>query len=248
MSGYAPIVGAFSALAVPAIILLFTLHGPFTPHVASLITFAAGLLIVSMLTSLMGAIGLAAIGAETELTANIPASVMFIAVSVVISVVNILAAFEALSAIYLSHSTSLFVIITAAGGVVGIYFLGFAIGDSWHTGPTAPEDREPWLHEQWIKSHRQAQRSSDLGGLLGMGPIVLGAILRLCSVSVFPTPAAINSIVGVGLGLAIIGTMLGNYRTSHPVEGIEKGLRRWEAYGSIASVSLYILVLLIFMP
>jgi hypothetical protein len=267
-ASYAPIVGAFGALAVPAIILLFGL--PRHPHAPTLITLAAGLLIVSMIASLIGSIGLAAIGAETKTTANIPASVMFVGVSVVVSAVNILAAFEVLAAIYLPLSRNLFAIIAGAGGAIGVFFLGFAIGDSWHTtpgkhpsavrtegGPQA-ESHGLWIRlwsnlwvpgdKPWLTSHKQAQRLSDIIGLAGVVPILLGIILRLGSVTVFPKLEAVNWIVGAGLALAVVGAMWGNYRTIHPTDEPETELRPWEAYGSIFSVSLYTLILLIFMP
>lgn len=252
VASYAPIIGAFGALSVPAIILLltvvFTVAKPLSTHNASLVTFSAGLLIVAMIASLIGSIGLAAIGAETEPTGNAPAAVMFIGVSVVVSIVNILAAFEALIAIYLPTSKTLFAVIVGTFGVVGSYFLSFAIGDSWYTGPVVNWERSLWQRDQWIKSKKKALRHSDIGGLVGITIIAPGIILRLFQVTISPTPAIINGLVGAGLALALLGTLMGNRRISHPAEGVDKGLRPWEAYSSISAAAVYVLVLMIFMP
>lgn len=247
-AAYAPIVGTFGALAVPAIILLFTLPKPSGHHAVSLITLVAGLLIVSTIASLVGAVGLAAMGAETELTGNIPAAVMFVAVAVVVSFVNVLAAFEVLIEIYFPQSGGLFKVIVAVGGIIGANFLSFAIGDSWHTGPTDPVERKLWLSDQWIKTQRQAQRKADIGGLAGAVPVTLAIILRLFCLSVSPGPIAIDCLVGSGLCLATLGTLLGNRRASHTVDGIDKGLRPWEAFTSIFSLTMYVVFLLVFLP
>ena len=247
-AAYAPIVGTFGALAVPAIILLFTVPRPATAYNVSLITLTAGLLIVSTIASLIGAVSFAAIGAETELTGNIPAAVMFIAVSVVISFVNVMAAFEVLIEIYFPQSGGLFKVIVAVGGIIGVNLLSFAIGDSWHTGPVNPTERTFWLCSQWIQSKQQAQKTADIGGLVGAVPIAMAAIFRLFIFSVSPTPVSIDCLVGSGLGLAVLGTLQGNRRTSHPADGIETGLRPWEALTSILSLTAYVVVLLIFLP
>src|SRR6185312_16060264 len=102
-------------LAVPAITVLFTTSKGGNE---TLITLAAGLLVVAMLGSLTGSVALAAVGAEEDETANLPAAVMFIAVPVVISMVSVLAAFEILAKIYLPESKTLFAVITGVGGVV----------------------------------------------------------------------------------------------------------------------------------
>jgi hypothetical protein len=46
--GYAPIIGALGALAVPGIVIIFTIPTKPTPHQVQLMTLAAGLLIVSV--------------------------------------------------------------------------------------------------------------------------------------------------------------------------------------------------------
>lgn len=103
-AAFAPIVGALGALAVPAIIVLFTSRQESVASRGPFLSLAAGLLIVAMIGSLTGALGLAAIGAEQDLTANLVPATMFLLMPVVISIVAILAAFEVLAALYLPES------------------------------------------------------------------------------------------------------------------------------------------------
>ena len=114
--------------------MLFAVPGHHSHDEAQLITLAAGFLITSVIASLIGSVSLAGIAAEQELTANIPGAVMFVAVPVVISIIDTLAAFAVLSAIFLPSSKTLFGLIAGAGGACGVFFTAFAIGDSWHTG------------------------------------------------------------------------------------------------------------------
>ncbi|MGI5359757.1 hypothetical protein ACQI4E_31285 [Streptomyces sp. CA-252508] len=112
-AAYAPIVGSFGALSVPATIVLFTTAGSGD---TTLVSLAAGLLVVAMIGSLTGSIALAAIGAEVDETANLPAAVMFVAVPVVVSLVSVLSAFATLAAIHLPTQKTLFAVIAGVGG------------------------------------------------------------------------------------------------------------------------------------
>ena len=250
-AGYAPIVGTFGALAVPAIIVLFTVPKPLVAHRVAFITLAAGLLIVGMIGSLIGSIGLAAIGAEREATPNLPPAIMYLAVPVVVSIVAILGAFEVLSAIYLPESTTLFAVIAGAGGLSCVFFTAFAIGDSWKAGPTDPLIRKDWCPKQWVavRTPEAAYKWQAIVSVVSSVPIFLGMALRLFDIHFTPTLAAANWLVGSGLVLAMIGTYLGNTRTAHPYEGeAEKGLQKREAFGTTLTLSFYILALLIFLP
>ena len=148
---------------------------------------------------------------------------MFIAVPAAISIVNILAAFEVLSAIYLPHSTTLFTLIVAVGGASSVFFTCFAIGDSWYSGPTEPLTRKLWLDQQWIKTRPQGYELTYRVALVATSPIAVGVILRLCHVSVRPTTGVINWIVFFGLALAISGTYLSARRAQHHDRVIEDG-------------------------
>lgn len=247
-AGYAPIIGTFGALAVPAIIVLFTVPSAQTAHKAPYIALAGGLLIVGMIGSLTGAIGMAGIGAEDDATANLPPATMFMGVPVLVSLVAILAAFEVLAAIYLPDSKTLFAVITGFGGLAGVFFIALTIGDSWHSGPTDRYDRDLWLRGQWIKGHADAYRWANIFAATSSGPAVLGIILRLCGVDVAPSTPVVDWIVGSGFALAMAGTFLGVLRTAHPSDGDQKGLRKWEACATTVVPSFYILALMIFLP
>lgn len=247
-AGYAPIVGAFGALAVPAIIVLFTVPPAPTARTTPFIALAAGLLTVALIGSLTSSIGLAAIGAEQDATANLPPAIMYMSIPVVLSIVAVLAAFEALAAIYLPESKTLFALIAGAAGLSGVFFTAFAIGDSWHTGPTDANDRMRWLPTQWLQSHTQAYKAAVVVAGVSAVPALLGMILRLSGVAVAPTAAGMNWLIGFGFVLAMAGTFLGVARTAHPVNGVQKGLRCYEALGTTLATSLYVLVLMMFLP
>lgn len=246
--GYAPIVGALGALAVPGIIVLFTVPTKPSRDTALLITLAAGLLIVSVIGSLIGSISLAGVAAEQELTANIPPAVMCVAVPVVISIIDTLAAFEVLSAIYLPHSKTLFALIAGAGGACGVFFTAFAVGDSWHAGPTDEADRERYIRKPWIRSHEEAYRKTTEVALVSLVPIVLGMFLRGFHVTVPVSSSIVNWMVGTGLVLSIAGVLAGNNRTAHPPTGIQIPLQPWEAYGTTLILGLYVLAFMILLP
>src|SRR5882757_6325916 len=141
-AAYAPIVGAFGALAIPTVTVLFTASKP--PHADKLVVLACGLLVIATIGSLAGSIGLAAIGAERDQTANLPAAVMYTAVPVVISLLAVLASFEVLAAVYLPHEKELFAVTTGVGGLLGTFFTSFAVGDSWQSGPSDPVLKATW--------------------------------------------------------------------------------------------------------
>jgi hypothetical protein len=72
-----------------------------------------------MIGSFAGSLGLAAIGAEEDSTANLVPATLFLHVSVMLSVVVVLAAFEVLAALYLPESKTLLALITATAGLIG---------------------------------------------------------------------------------------------------------------------------------
>lgn len=246
-AAYAPIVGAFGALAIPTVTVLFTASKP--PHSDKLVVLACGLLVIATIGSLTGSIGLAAIGAERDHTANLPPAVMYTAVPVVISLLAVLASFEVLAAVYLPHEKGLFAITTGAGGLAGTFFTSFAITDSWQSGPSDPAVKDTWRTTQWIKSKEDAQRQGDRVALVSSAPVIAGVVLRLCGVHLGISPTGVNWLVGSGLLLAMAGTFGGVQRTKHAMEDSDQqALREWEAYLTTVSVGLYTLTVLIFLP
>ncbi|MFE9404022.1 hypothetical protein ACFYNY_19870 [Streptomyces sp. NPDC006530] len=246
-AAYAPIVGAFGALAIPTVTVLFTANKDSVPD--KFVVLACGLLVVATIGSLTGSIGLAAIGAERDQTANLPAAVMYMAVPVAISVVSVLASFEVLAAIYLEQQKGLFAITTGVGGLTATYFTSFAVADSWKSGPTDADLKAEWSVTQWIKSKEVAYRKADLVSATSALPVVAGLVLRLCSIHWGLTSTGANCLVGAGLVLSMAGTFAGVQRTKHAMHDSEqKGIRPWEAYSTSAGVGLYTLALLMFLP
>jgi hypothetical protein len=58
----------------------------------------------------------------------------------------------------------------------------------------------------------------------------------------------VYALVGAGLALAMIGTFLGVQRTMHPLDGDQRGVRRYEAYGTAFAAGLYTLAVLVLVP
>ncbi len=247
-AGYAPIIGAFGALAVPAIIVLFTVPPKPSTYLAPFITLAAGLLIVAMIGSFTGAIGMAAIGAERDPTANLVPATLLVAIPVVLSFVAVLGAFEVLASVYLPASKLLFALITAAGGLSGVFFMSFAVGDAWASGPTDVGEREVWLPTQWLRSQDQSYRQANFVAATSVVPVLTGVIVRVVGVKVVPSTLGVDWLLGAALALALVGGFWGIFRTQHASDGLQKGLRPYEAYTSTLAVSLYVLTLMIFLP
>jgi hypothetical protein len=247
-AAFAPIVGAFSALAVTAIVVLFTVPPQQSTYRAPFVALAAGLLVIAMISSFAGSFGLAAIGAESDSTANLVPSMMFMHASVMISLVLVLAAFEVLAAIYLPESKTLLALITAAGGLYGCLRCSFGVSDAWGPGPGDPNEKLSWLQNQWIKSHAQAYKSTSRVMLVSAIPIAIGVILRSLGVEGVPSTGSANWLVGIGFALTMTLNILGLFRSRHPVNRIQRGLRRIEGFAIPLSIGLYVLVLMIFLP
>lgn len=248
-SAYAPIVGSFGALAVTAVVVVFTV--PSDENRTS-IALATGLLAVGFFGSMLGAFGLAAVGAERDPTANLAAGVTYLSIPVVVSIVSVLGAFEVLASIYVSESAGLFCAITGAGGAFGILMSAFAIADCTGLHPTtmfrAEFDR--WLARQWITTRQEAIRTSDVVAATCLAPLVVGFVLRFAfGVEVSLGHNGVNWLIGLGIGLCLAGSIAGLRRTTHPASGNEQvALRWWEAWLPCIAISGYTLGLLLTLP
>ncbi|MFD8306048.1 hypothetical protein ACFV29_27455 [Streptomyces sp. NPDC059690] len=245
-AAYAPIVGAFGALAVPTVTVLFTSAHP---GKKILVTLATGLLVVAIIASLTGSVGLAAIGAERDETANLPPAVMYLAVAIVVEIVSVLAAFEVLAAIHVRSARPLFASITAVGGLAGVYFTSFAVGDSHGTGPRHPRIRRAWVKEQWVQDQKDAYAKANRLAAIGSVPIFAAVLVRIFIGHFKPNNGSVYTLVGVGLALAMAGVFLGVQRTAHALTNEDqKGLRGYEAYSTTVAASLYTAALILFLP
>ena len=247
-ASYAPIVGAFGALAVTAIVVVFTVASDAS---RVLIALATGLLVVGVFGSVMGSFGLAAIGAERDRTANIVPSIMFIAIPVAISIIAILGAFEVLARIYAPDAVPLFAFITGVGGVFAIWLNALGIGDATGFHPTTmtPQELDEWRGRQWLKSRRDAYRAANIIGGISVVPAIVGTVIRMSGVNVGLSQTEVNVIVGSAIGLTVVGTFLGLNRTKHPETGNDQqSLRCWEAWATPLAIGIYVLFLMIALP
>ncbi|GHF75533.1 hypothetical protein GCM10018790_61770 [Kitasatospora xanthocidica] len=239
-AGYAQIVGVFGALAVPAIVFLFTSLSSVTPPGFVVdrgrVALAAGLLVVAMIGSLAGAIGLASVGGEEAETPNLPAAIMFVGVSAVVSLVTMLGAFEVMASVYLAEQKKLFQVIVWIGGLVGVFFVSCAVGDSWIDGPAASGS--------WVAGQKAAYRKSLWLAVTALGVVVAGILIRYIGKVTIPTSA--NWPVWVGLGVAVLALGWGVGRSQHSRS--PKALRWWEAYGTVVFACAYVVVLAMSLP
>ena len=247
--GYAPIIGALGALAVPGLVVLFTVPAKHSHYDTQLIALAAGLLIIAVIGSLISSISLASIAAERELTANIPGAIMQIAVPAAISIIDILAAFEVLAAVYLPLSKTLFALIAGAGGACCAFFTAFTVGDSWYAGPKNPDDREKYIRRPWwADTHKKAYKNANKVTLTSLPPIILGMLLRGLQITVPVSDFSIEFMIWTGLVFSIAGAIAGNRRMYHDPSGIQIPLQPWEAYGTTIVIGGYVFVLMLLLP
>lgn len=249
-TAYAPIVGAFGALAVTAIVVVFTVSSS-KQAPEPMVALCTGLLVIGVFGSLLGSFGLAALGAEKDPTANVAPAIMFVAIPVVLSIVAIFGAFEVLAAIYIPESKTLFAVVTGLAGLFGIVFNAFSVGDSQALHPTdmSPQDFDSWIGRQWIKDRAMAYKMTNRVLLLTTPPAVIGVLLRIFGAKETLTQDGVNWVVGIGVVLSLLGTYLSVNRTRHPTTGNEQiGVKRWEPFVSNAAISLYTLALMVVLP
>lgn len=249
-AGYAPIVASFGALAVTAIVVVFTIPpGLTTPDNVTLTT---GLLAMVVFASFLGSFGLAAVGAEDDPTANLPATVMFMAIPVAVAFVGVLGAFEALAATFVPESTTLFALITCAGGATAVMFSAYVVGDSWSMHPTTMRDPaifQAWRKQQWIQNQKHANDQSNLIVLGGMVPLIISVILRFAKAHLDVGLAGINIVVGAGIVSSMLATGYALNRARHPDQGNDQiGIKQWEAWTSTLTISFYTSGLVLILP
>jgi hypothetical protein len=165
-AGYSVVVGAFGALAVPAIVLVFTAPPTHVANAQTLEVFATGLLVTGMFGSLLGAIAFAYLAAERDPIAALAPAIVFAAVPVSVSFSSILGAFEVLAVLYQPSAKGLFAITVAAGGLFGVIYSSLAVIHSVTLGPTDEAIRQEWLPRQ-TDSDTAGRQESSLGDSTG---------------------------------------------------------------------------------
>ncbi|WP_142144406.1 hypothetical protein [Streptomyces sp. SLBN-31] len=235
-------------MAVPAVVVVFVNLTDAQRH-SPAAAFAAGLLVVTVIASIIGAISLAAIGGESSLTPNLTSAVMFAAVPVVIALVDVVAAFELLSSLALPDARLLLQLITGASGALGVFFTALALGDSWATHPAHSPNYEEWKEDEWIRSQEEADKAALWVAGLGVLPVTIGTALRVfAGLRVTASVTTANSIILCGLALSVAATVASALRTHHPERVPSRGPRPEEAYVTTLATSTYAAILLIFLP
>jgi hypothetical protein len=242
-------VGLFGSLSVPAIVVVFTVPTPVLAENGARTAFAIGLLVIGMFGSILGAVGLAAIGAERDPTANLAVAIMLIAIPTVLSIAAVLAAFEVLAVLYVPDARMIFTLITGAGGIFGLLFNAYSVSDSVGLGPKDPEEHELWLKTQWLTSRANAYRWGQRVAIYTALPLAVATVLKVViDFRVSLNATGINILIGIGILLTLLGTFLSVGRTAHPVNGPQMGVRPIEAFGTNIVISLYVTALIICLP
>jgi hypothetical protein len=248
-AGYSVVVGAFGALAVPAIVLVFTAPPAHVANAQTLEAFATGLLVTGMFGSLLGAIAFAYLAAERDPIAALAPAIVFAAVPVSVSFSSILGAFEVLAVLYQPSAKGLFAITVAAGGLFGVIYSSLAVIHSVTLGPTDEVIRQEWLPRQPIRTQQDAKRAAMVIALVGVLPIVVSVAMRIAEIHVRPTTATVNAVIGIAIALTIVGPLLAVSRTATlPTAAQQKALRPVEIYWTNLVMSGFVLLMLVALP
>lgn len=245
-AGYSPIIGTFGALSIPAIFLLFN-QDVVVKEGPTFTVFAIGMLIVSLLGTMFGAIGLAAIAAETEPTANIAPAIMSISVSISVGLATLFAGIAVVANEFVPEADWLFLALVAITGMAGAFLTAAAIPDSVGLGP---EKGSPlWAVYPWIDSGEKAVRhfliAASVAAVIDAGALTV----RLSTRASVPLSVAFVSWVIVGsVGLVLTGMVYAVIRTAHDTKGMQTGLRRAEAYVTTIVGAGYAAFILFILP
>jgi hypothetical protein len=241
-AAYAPIVGAIGGFVVPAVVLVFEIASRHTlvhgGRSEVLLGRATALLVLGLIACLLGAFAFGAIGAERKTTPSLIAAILYAGVGTAIGVVAIMAAFEALAALYLEEARDLFAGITIGAALAGVMLVALVLGDAW-SAPPAPG---------WLKTRRAcnrwAQRSSLAAGL----PVVAAGTLYFAGIRIAAEGAALHVIVAAGIGLSIAASLGSMFRTVRGDDGGDRPLEKREVVGGMGLLTVYLVALVLLMP
>jgi hypothetical protein len=243
---YAVILGSVGGFVVPSIVLLFT-QIPDTPRARSLLPLAVGLLAVALIACLLGAFGLAAIGAERQLTANLAASGFFAGAGAAVGILAMLASFEVLAAIYLPSARSLFITVVAAACLASTMFVAFSGGDAWLAETTESEDPE-WRATQWLATQERADWWAMRLTAGAWAIIGIAGAARLIGLSLALGTTGVHLFVGGALLLTTSAGIASVLRTHHPAHGKHTGTKDVEAFAAVGLVAVYCALLIECLP
>lgn len=223
--GYAQILSTFGALAIPSIIVVFTLRGDH-PLTADQELKIVGYLCLTIIGSVGSAFGFAALAAERERTPNLAPAIMAVSFPATVTFVTLFSAVAVLVEHYLHTSGPVFVGLVAVSGILGIYLTAATLVDSvFFVRNPALQRNQQWPHDV----DHAARHFWRLSGT-GIVVVVLAVILRLqdwyllnsaTAFSVYLPVVAVAVIVAVGFGVS---------RAQHDKNGQSDGTGPVEAY------------------
>lgn len=196
------------------------------------------MLVLGLIACLLGAFALAAIGAERELTADLPAASLYAGAATSIEVVAIMAAFEALATIYLPDTKSLFALMAAGAAIASAVLVSLVLGDAWIS---APEDH-------WLGSQRAGVYWGSVTSAVSAATLIGGTVLYFAGIKVAINDQATHWFVGVGMGLALASGLGSMFRTMHSVDGKHRAIAKGEAFAVLGGLVTYLSVLVLCMP
>lgn len=241
--GYAPILGGIGSFVVTAVTVVFTVQ----PRGAdpALLAYTIGLLVVGLIGCLTGAFVFAAIGAERQLTPNLPAAALYAGASSAVGVVAILAAFEGLAALYLPEAKSLFAMITVGMEVGAVVLVALVLGDAW-VAPADPGSLSSGQH--WLGTRQDAYSAGLKAAVATALAVLVGGVLHFVNVRIALGSAGVHIFIGAGIVLTVGGALLGMFRTTH-TPGIHRvGIHRMEAIIVLSGLAAYLIVLMLCLP
>jgi len=236
--------GSIAGFVVPSVLVVFSVtHQEEARHKMEL-TFATGLLVLSLLGCLASAFAFAAIAGEKKLTANLPAAAMLVGIGTIVSVASILGAFVCFAHIYISTAVGFFLAITAGGGITGGIFNAFAVVDDWEIRRS-----EEMPLSRWLVSRKKATEYATAFAILSTIPMALGLGLALLGLHVTLSTREVTWFIAAGIVIVIVAIIGGVIRTIHPTTGEhDKGVEPVEVWVAQLVTGLYVGAMLIFLP
>jgi len=243
-AAYAPIVGAIGGFVVPAVVLVFDIasrhHVAHGGRTEALLGAATAFLVLGLISCLLGAFALAAIGAERSTTPSLIAAVLHAGAGTAVGVVAILAAFEALAALFFGDAELPFAAITVGAAVAGVVLVALVLGDAWST-PVPGED-------YWLTTRRQCNHWAIIFSVAGCVPVLGSAVAHFSRVGLHAEGAVLSVLVVSGICIAMAAGLGSMFRTVRGDDGHERPLERREVIVTVAVLAAYLSALILTMP
>lgn len=235
-AAYAPIIGGVASFVVTAVVLVFEIvsshHGS-----ATAMGRAASLLALGLISCLLGAFAFAAIGAERNVTPELPAASMYAGAATAIGVVAIIAAFDVLASVYLRDTETLFAVMTGGTAIAAAVLVALVLGDVWINAPDG----------HWLADQSKGYFWGSLASALVTTVLLVGTILHFDGAGVRLGETGMHWFIGSGMVLAVLGGLGSMFRTGRPPDRT-RPLGRSEVCLVLSLLVAYLFVLLLFIP